>query len=122
MKQKDIGLLVSICVLAFLAVFSEKKIEVTHGYYVTQAELKMGGEVFRRICRRCHGRESRSGAPPMDNPKAWEERLPRGMETLIDHALDCPGGKGRTPPEGGQPPLSRQEAEAAVAYMIRQIQ
>ena len=50
MKRKDIGLLVSICVLAFLAVFSEKKVQVVEGYYLTTSELKVGGEVFRREC------------------------------------------------------------------------
>lgn len=120
MKQKDIGLLVSICVLAFLAVFSEKKVEVAEGYYVTQAQLKQGGEVFRRICRRCHGRDSRSGAPPIGNSQSWESRLRRGMGTLIDHALYCTGRKDRMPLESEDLSLTRKEAEAAVAYIVRQ--
>ena len=120
MKQKDIGLLVSICVLAFLAVFSDKKMEVAPGYYVTQAEMKQGGEVFRRICRTCHGRHNRSGAPPIGKPKAWARRLQQGMDPLIDHALHCTDRKGTMQAGNGEHSLTRKEAESAVAYMIRQ--
>ena len=117
MRQKDIGLLVSICVLAFLAVFSDKKMEVAPGYYVTQAEMKQGG---RRICRTCHGRHNRSGAPLIGKPKAWAKRLQQGMDTLIDHALHCTERKGTMQLGNGEHPLTRKEAESAVAYMIRQ--
>lgn len=119
MKQKDIGLLVSICVLAFLAVFSEKKVEVVKGYYVTKAELSQGGEIYRRICRACHGRYSGSGAPGLNDSEGWERRLTKGMNTLIDHALYCTDPRRRMQKKGGHPSLTRQEAEAAVAYMIR---
>lgn len=109
MKRKDIGLLVSISVLAFLAVFSGKKVEVAPGSYVTQADLQEGKEIFSGLCRRCHGQRSRSGAPAIGNPTAWEARLRRGMEALADLSPAC------VPSEHS---LNRRQTEAAVAYML----
>lgn len=120
MKRKDIGLFLSVSILALMAVFSEKKVLVTTGYAVSRDELDAGREIYFNNCRRCHGR-GRGGAPRTGDVRAWKPRLEDGMESLIAHAVAGHRGRlGTMPPQGGNPELDEQEMAAAVAYMVRE--
>lgn len=120
MKRKNIGLLMSVSILLFMALFSEKKILVTTGYAVSQNEIDTGREIYTDFCRRCHDR-ARSGAPHIGDTLAWKERIEQGVDILIAHALDgYRGPSGEMPARGGNSALAPDAVAAAVAYMVKE--
>lgn len=120
MKRKNIGLLLSVSILLFMAVFSEKKVLVTTGYAVSRPEIDMGRGIYAEYCRHCHGR-TQTGAPRVGDAAAWKDRVKQGMDTLIAHAVRGYDGKsGPMPARGGYPELDDEEVAAAVAYMVRE--
>lgn len=84
-----------------------------------------GDEVYKRSCAICHA----AGVPGTpDAPKIssrgeffahWYRRLFAGREVLLHSVLN---GKGAMPPKGGDASLSDSEAEAALDYMLAQIE
>lgn len=76
--------------------------------------LALGEKVFQRSCAACH-RTGIAGAPKIGDRQAWAERIAKGMDTLIDHAVH--GFRGM-PPRGGDVSLSDEEVEAAVRYLL----
>lgn len=81
-------------------------------------DLDKGEGVYRQSCASCHD-QGIAGAPRLTDTADWQERLQKGMETLNDNAINgYQGETGVMPPKGGNPSLSDDEVEAAVAYMI----
>ena len=84
-----------------------------------------GDEIYKRSCAVCHA----AGVPGTpDAPKIssqgeffdhWYRRLFAGREVLLHSVLN---GKGAMPPKGGDASLSDSEAEAALEYMLAQIE
>ena len=73
-------------------------------------------EVYANNCRGCHG-AGIAGAPKVGNAEAWKPLLAKGLETLIDHAVN---GFGTMPAKGGNRSLSREQVAQAVRYMAEE--
>ena len=91
------------------------------------ASATEGGEIYKRSCAVCHA-EGVPGTPdapklgPLNDPKfaaEWYRRLFAGRAALLDSVLN---GKGAMPPKGGDASLSDTQAEAALGYMLSEIE
>ena len=73
-------------------------------------------------CLACHG-AGIGGAPILGDAAQWVERIAQGPDTLRIHALEgYTGSTGTMPPKGGRIDLSDAEIEAAVDYMVGEVQ
>jgi len=80
--------------------------------------LAEGENVYRRACAGCHD-QGISGAPKLGDHKAWEVRIPTGINILVRNSIDgYEGNLGVMPPRGGDKNLTDAEIEAAVRYMV----
>lgn len=70
--------------------------------------------VYNGVCAACHANGT-LGAPVVDDTAAWQERVQKGMETLVDHSYD---GFNQMPAQKGS--ASREEIERAIGYMLDQ--
>jgi S-disulfanyl-L-cysteine oxidoreductase SoxD len=78
-----------------------------------------GQQVYNAVCIACHAPPGVGGAPALGDSDAWAARIDRGMNTLIDHALNgYSGSTGIMPRRGGRPDLSDAEVIGAVEYMV----
>ncbi|HET8746047.1 MAG TPA: c-type cytochrome [Ramlibacter sp.] len=71
-------------------------------------------QVVESVCAACHA-EGKNGAPKIGDRAAWTPRFSKGLDVLIDAAVN---GHGGMPPRGGMPQLERAELRAAVLYMF----
>jgi len=76
-----------------------------------------GEGIYGNVCSACH-ESGAAGAPIRGDEEAWAERTEQGFATLLDHAIN---GIGAMPAKGGNPNLSDEEVEAAVAYMVEPV-
>ncbi|WGI25429.1 c-type cytochrome [Halomonas alkaliantarctica] len=76
-----------------------------------------GEGIYNNICMACH-ETGAAGAPIRGDEAAWSARTEQGFATLLDHAIN---GIGAMPAKGGNPNLSDEEMEAAVAYMVEPV-
>ncbi|MEA2119125.1 c-type cytochrome [Halovibrio sp. HP20-50] len=76
-----------------------------------------GEGIYGNVCSACH-ESGAAGAPIRGDEAAWAERTEQGFATLLDHAIN---GIGAMPAKGGNPNLSDEEMEAAVAYMVEPV-
>lgn len=76
---------------------------------------RTGKEVVDAACAACHATGA-AGAPKLGDEGAWADRLSKGFDTLLDHAIN--GFKGM-PARGGNPNLSDAEMHNAVAHMVQ---
>lgn len=86
---------------------------------VTQAAASSSGaadgkSVYDSVCMACHATGA-AGAPKTGDTGAWTARIDKGMDTLVDHAIN---GFNAMPPRGGNAGLSDEEVRAAVQYMV----
>ncbi|MDF2177916.1 cytochrome c5 family protein [Aliiglaciecola sp. CAU 1673] len=79
----------------------------------TAGGARSGADVYGSSCIACHG-PGVLGAPKVADP-AWKERLEKGMDTLLQHALD---GFNAMPPRGTCSSCSDDEIKAAIEHMI----
>ncbi len=79
---------------------------------------RSGEEVYQASCNSCHG-AGVAGAPVTGDADAWSARVDKGMETLIDHAIN---GFNAMPAKGGCGSCSDEEIQAAVEHMVQQVQ
>ncbi len=85
---------------------------------VAEAGEVSGEAVYNVSCVACHG-PGIAGAPALGKPEAWTERISRGMETLVENAINgYQGTAGFMPAKGGNPSLSDAQVRAAVEYMV----
>ncbi|SFD15616.1 Cytochrome c5 [Thiohalospira halophila DSM 15071] len=73
-------------------------------------------EVYSQVCAACHDNGA-AGAPIMGEKGQWQPRADKGMDTLMDHALN---GFNAMPAKGGNPSLSEEEVQAAIEYMLEE--
>ena len=73
-----------------------------------------GEEVYNRACVACHA-TGVSGAPKAGDVAVWGPRLAKGIDTLLQNAVN---GVGVMPPRGGQLSLSDAEVRAAIEFML----
>lgn len=79
---------------------------------------RSGEDVYAAACQACHA-SGVAGAPVSGDAEAWSARVDKGMETLIDHAIN---GFNAMPPKGGCGSCSDEEIQAAVEFMVEQVQ
>jgi cytochrome c5 len=79
-------------------------------------DLADGEGTYNMVCVACHGMGV-AGAPKVGDKVAWEARIAKGMDTLIDHAIN---GFNAMPPKGGAMTMSNAQIGNAVAYMVGQ--
>ncbi|MFW8566213.1 c-type cytochrome [Orrella sp. 11846] len=81
-------------------------------------DLKLGARIYKRGCFACHA-SGAAGAMKLGDKKAWAPYIARGMDSLMEGAIN---GKGAMPPRGGMGKVSDDELRAALAYMISKSQ
>jgi len=86
------------------------------------ATAMSGPQVYNTACLACHG-AGIGGAPVLGDSAQWVERIAQGPELLKQHAVEgYTGSTGYMPPKGGRLDLSDAEIEAAVDYMVGEVQ
>jgi len=78
------------------------------------AKEPTGPEVVQSTCFGCHGTGA-AGAPKIGDNIAWEARIGKGIDTLIDNAIK---GYNAMPAKGGNKALSDAAVKAAVLDML----
>jgi len=81
--------------------------------FATQ-KMREGKQVVDTVCAACHA-EGKDGAPKIGDRTAWTPRFAKGLDVLIDAAVN---GHGGMPSRGGLPQLEREELRSAVLYMF----
>lgn len=75
-------------------------------------------EVYTTKCAMCHD-AGIAGAPKTGDVAAWSERIKKGEETLVSHAINgFQGDAGVMPAKGGCVDCSDSEITEAVKYML----
>ncbi len=82
------------------------------------AALALGEEIVKANCKVCHA-QGINGAPIIGNQKMWGPRLSRSQAELAQNAMQ---GVGLMPAKGGNDALQLAEIEAAVGYMLSQLE
>ena len=77
---------------------------------------RSGSEVYDAVCTACHSTGA-AGAPKVGDTAAWAPRIDKGMDTLINHALN---GFNAMPAKGGCANCPDEEIQAAVEYLVEQ--
>ena len=75
---------------------------------------RSGEEVFNAVCTACHSTGA-AGAPKVGDTAAWAPRIDKGMDTLINHALN---GFNAMPAKGGCADCPDEEIKSAIEYMV----
>lgn len=75
-------------------------------------------EVYSSACAACHD-SGAAGAPKLGDGDAWSDRVDKGLETLVDHAIN---GFNGMPAKGGCSSCSDEEIEVAVEYMVDEVE
>ncbi|MBE9549222.1 MAG: cytochrome c5 family protein [Proteobacteria bacterium] len=84
------------------------------------ASADEGADTYNAACTACHG-PGIAGAPKVGDAAAWKDRISKGEETLVKHAIEgFQGDAGMMPPKGGRMDISDEAIAAAVKYMIAQ--
>lgn len=81
------------------------------------ATAQAGGErsgevVYQKACFACHATGMLNAPKPHTDD--WQPRLAKGMDTLVQHALN---GFNAMPPKGACPDCSEAELRAAIEFM-----
>ena len=79
---------------------------------------RSGADVFNEACAACHV-AGVAGAPRLGDTAAWTDRIAKGRDTLVEHAIKgFAGSAGYMPAKGGRMDLSDADTAAAVEYMM----
>lgn len=79
---------------------------------------RAGDAVYNSACMACHA-SGAAGAPKVGDTAAWAPRIDKGMDTLLNHAIN---GFNAMPPRGTCGNCSDDELKNAIEYMISQSQ
>jgi len=82
----------------------------------SSSENQKGKEVYDNVCHSCHS-TGVAGAPKLGDQAAWKGRIAKGVDALVQSALN---GKGKMPPKGGNRTLTETDIRAAVKYIVDQ--
>lgn len=77
------------------------------------ATLKNGEKLYKSSCIACHSTGA-ANAPKLGNKKAWEPIIARGMDEMMDVAIN---GRGAMPARGGTK-ADDDAIRAAVEFMV----
>lgn len=75
-------------------------------------------QIYNTYCKACHA-AGVAGAPKLGDTAAWQPRIDKGMDTLMDHVVN---GLNAMPPKGTCMDCSEADLQATVEYMIEQSQ
>jgi cytochrome c5 len=75
---------------------------------------RSGQQTYDRYCMACHTTGA-AGAPMLGDENAWEPRVARGMDTLMQNTIQ---GIGAMPPMGTCMDCSEEELRASVEYLL----
>jgi len=75
---------------------------------------RSGEEVYNSSCALCHG-AGVAGAPIVGDKAAWAGRIAKGMDALVNSAIN---GINAMPPRGTCMSCSDQELQASVQHMV----
>ncbi|MDV3504176.1 c-type cytochrome [Marinobacter sp. M-5] len=78
---------------------------------------RSGNEVYDAACMACHNTGA-AGAPKLGDAGAWSGRVEKGLDTLVSHAIN---GFNAMPAKGGCGSCSDEDIEAAVEYMVSEV-
>lgn len=81
-------------------------------------EPRTGDEVYASACQACHSTGA-AGAPKIGEQSAWADRVEKGRDTLVTHAIE---GFNAMPAMGGCGSCSEEEIEKAVEHMLSQLE
>lgn len=95
--------------------------EGTTALVIAQGAERSGEEVYTTKCNACHGTGA-GNAPKLGDKAAWEPRIAKGMETLMNNVINGITDVGMMPPKGICMDCSDSELQAATEYMINQAQ
>lgn len=85
----------------------------TAGSGADTGPARSGEQVVQATCASCHD-TGVAGAPKIGDKDAWAQRADKGMEGMLEIAVN---GKGAMPPRGGGD-YNEQELRAAIEYML----
>ncbi len=71
-------------------------------------------QLVQQVCSGCHG-SGVMGAPKIGDKADWAPRIAKGMDTLLNHALN--GFNNKMPPRGTCTTCTDDEIKAAIQYM-----
>ncbi|RUO37818.1 cytochrome c5 family protein [Aliidiomarina shirensis] len=91
--------------------------EVAQANGAAQEGERSGEAVYNQACAACHT-SGVLNAPRKGNADDWEERIAKGMDTLLEHSIN---GFNAMPPRGTCMNCSDDEILAAIEYMIEDI-
>ena len=96
----------------------EEKPEHPWDWVPSDSKLLSGREIYQRECSGCHD-EGEEGAPSLAKADEWATRSAKGIDLLLDHAINgFQGPDGKMPARGGTPSLTDQEVTNAVNFML----
>jgi cytochrome c5 len=75
---------------------------------------RSGEDIYSSTCFGCHGTGA-AGAPKVGDAAAWSARIGKGVDTLVNHAIN---GFNAMPPRGTCSGCSDEEIAATVKYMV----
>jgi cytochrome c5 len=73
-------------------------------------------QVVQNVCAGCHS-AGVMGAPRTGDTAAWQQRMQKGLDTLVSNAINGIGGM---PPKGGDPNLNEEQVREAVILMLKE--
>lgn len=79
---------------------------------------RSGQQVYQSHCIACHGTGA-SGAPKLGDQQAWQSRIAKGMDALMESAVNGVPGTAMLP-KGTCNDCSPEELQNAVQYMVEQ--
>jgi cytochrome c5 len=79
-----------------------------------------GKQIYAQYCQVCHAAGA-AGAPKLGDAVAWEPRTAKGVEALLQSAVNGVPGTAM-PPKGTCAPCSEADLQAAVEYMLSQVE
>lgn len=79
---------------------------------------RSGSEVYDSACAACHNTGA-AGAPKLGDAGAWGGRVDKGLDTLVEHAIN---GFNAMPAKGGCGSCSDEDIEVAVEYMVSEVE
>lgn len=80
---------------------------------MVNAEIS-GKKLYRMRCHTCHA-TGKDGAPKVGNLEAWGPRIAKGMDALVESAVN---GHNKMPSRGGLATVSDSELRSAINYMV----
>jgi cytochrome c5 len=97
---------------------AEKITETTKAVNEKETSLSNGEKIYAAHCKLCH-EPGIAGAPKLTDAKAWQARGKQGIAALVEHAIK---GYKTMPPRGGCVKCTNEDINAAVEYMLKQVQ